>query len=42
MKKKKNVFVFRYRAKNENVELARSFQIKSYPNLDFINIKQRA
>ena len=36
------IFVFTYRAKNENVELAQSFQNMPYRNLDFINIKQRA
>ena len=36
------VFVFTYRAKNENAELAESFQNMPYRNLDFINVKQRA
>ena len=35
------VFIFTYRAKNENVELAESFQNMPYRNLGFINVKQR-
>ena len=35
------VFIFTYRAKNKNVELAESFQNMPYLNLDFINIKER-
>ena len=35
-------FVFTYRAKNENPELAGSFQNMPYRNLDFIKVKQRA
>ena len=36
------VFVYRYRAKNENGELVERLQNMSYPNLNFINIEQRA
>ena len=36
------VFVFTYRAKNENAELAESFQNMPYRNLDFTNVKERA
>ena len=35
------VFVFTYRAKNKNTELAENSQ-NMYCNLDFINVKQRA
>ena len=36
-----HVFVFTYKAKKENAELAVSFQNMPYRNLDFINVKQR-
>ena len=36
------VSVFTYRVKNENAELAESFQNMPYRNLDFINVKQKA
>ena len=36
------VFVFRYRAKNEDAEFVENFQNMPYPNLDFINVKLRA
>ena len=37
-----HVFVFTYRAKNENVELAENFRNMWYRNLDFLNVNQRA
>ena len=37
-----HVFVFTYRAKNENAELAEGFQNMPHGNLDFIKVKKRA